>query len=75
MISLDSTMRSNITVGPPIDLLVYANDDLDIKRYRRFTHKDPDLLAIQNQWEETLRNAARKLPAIKFDGAKIKQPL
>jgi putative proteasome-type protease len=68
MISIDSTMRSNITVGPPIDLLIYEQDALEITRYRRFTHKDPDLLAIQNQWEEALRRAAQELPKIVFDG-------
>jgi putative proteasome-type protease len=68
MISLDSTMRSNITVGPPIDLVVYEKDSLEITRYRRFTHKDPDLLTIQNQWEESLRRAAQALPIIEFDG-------
>jgi putative proteasome-type protease len=68
MISIDSTMRSNITVGPPIDLLVYQADELAVTRYRRFTHKDPDLLSIQNQWEDSLRRAARELPAITFDG-------
>jgi putative proteasome-type protease len=69
MISIDSTMRSNITVGPPIDLVVYEKDMLAITKYRRFTHKDPDLLHIQNQWEESLRRAARELPAIVFDGS------
>jgi putative proteasome-type protease len=36
MISLDSTMRSNVTVGPPIDLMVYGRDELQITRHRRF---------------------------------------
>src|SRR5205807_9922805 len=51
LISLDSTMRSNVTVGPPIDLLVYSRDDLDFLRQRRFADRDPDLLAIQSHWE------------------------
>jgi putative proteasome-type protease len=69
MISIDSTMRSNITVGPPIDLVMYEKDTLEITKYRRFTHKDPDLLHIQNQWEESLRRAAQQLPSIVFDGS------
>lgn len=69
MISIDSTMRSNITVGPPIDLLIYEKDSFEITRYRRFTHKDQDLLTIQNRWEESLRRAAQELPVIMFDGA------
>jgi putative proteasome-type protease len=46
LISIDSTMRSNVTVGPPIDLLVYTRDELRSRRHRRFLEKDPDLLAV-----------------------------
>ena len=67
MISLDSTMRSNVTVGPPIDLLIYARDELRITRHRRFTGKDPDLLGIHTQWEFALRKAVQELPGIRFD--------
>jgi putative proteasome-type protease len=69
LISLDSTMRSNVTVGPPIDLLVYARDELRVVRYRRFPDRDPDpdLLAIQAQWEQTLRQAVQALPPVKFE--------
>src|SRR5947209_10674183 len=44
LISLDSTMRSNVTVGPPIDLMTYAAGDLRLTRHRRFTENDPHLL-------------------------------
>ncbi len=67
LISLDSTMRSNVTVGPPIDLLVYERDDLTIRKQRRFSERDPDLAAIQAQWEQTLRGAVQALPPIQFD--------
>ncbi len=67
MISLDSTIRSNVTVGPPIDLLVYAKDELKITRYRRFAAKDPDLLAVHAQWEQALRRAVQELPPVRFD--------
>ena len=66
LISLDSTMRSNLTVGPPVDLLVYAHDDLDIYRQRRFADKDPDLRGVRTQWEQTLRKGVTELPAITF---------
>src|SRR6267142_3492049 len=66
LISLDSTMRSNITVGPPIDLLLYARDELKISQWRRFDDKDPDLLRTRTQWEQTLRKAVQELPAVKF---------
>jgi putative proteasome-type protease len=67
LISLDSTMRSNITVGPPIDLAVYAANDLRITRYRRFAAQDPDLREIHLRWEHALRKAVLELPAIRFD--------
>ena len=65
LISLDSTMRSNVTVGPPIDLLIYPTDSFSIDRYRRFTDKDPDLLDIHSRWERALRGAVQDLPPIK----------
>jgi putative proteasome-type protease len=67
LISLDSTMRSNVTVGPPIDLVLYSADELQITRYRRFGPDDPDLRAIHTQWEQSLRKAVQELPAVRFD--------
>jgi putative proteasome-type protease len=67
LISIDSTMRSNVTVGPPIDLLVYGRDELRFTRYRRFPEKDPDLLAVHSQWEQALRKAVQELPPVSFD--------
>jgi len=67
MISIDSTIRSNVTVGPPIDLLMYAPDDLKITRYRRFADKDADFVRIHSQWEQALRKAVSELPPIQFE--------
>lgn len=70
LISIDSTMRSNVTVGPPIDVLVYRDGELRVRRYRRFTSKDPDLQRMQYQWEHALRRAVLELPEVVFeDGA------
>lgn len=66
LISLDSTMRSNVTVGPPIDLLVYGRDEFKLDRYRRFPERDPDLLAIHAQWEQALRQAVQALPPVRL---------
>lgn len=67
LISMDSTMRSNVTVGPPIDILMYRADELCITRHRRFHAKDPDLREIHENWERALRRAVLDLPAICFD--------
>ena len=66
LLSLDSTMRSNVTVGPPIDLLAYAADELDVTRHRRFAADDPDLAKIGSRWEQALRQAVSRLPAVRL---------
>jgi putative proteasome-type protease len=66
LLSLDSTMRSNVTVGPPIDLLAYGADEFEITRLRRFAASDPDLIKIGMRWEQALRQAVGRLPQIRF---------
>lgn len=68
LLSLDSTMKSNVTVGPPIDLLAYSVDELEITRHRRFANDDPDLAKIRLRWEQALRQAVLKLPDVRFRG-------
>ena len=73
LISMDSTMRSNVTVGPPIDLVLYEKDTLEITKRRRLTSIDPDMRDIHQQWELALRRGVTDLPEIDFEtfGQKI----
>ena len=64
LISLDSTMKSNVTVGPPIDLIMYPNNELDVRRRRRFEPDDPLLTDIRQRWDRLLRDAVQTLPII-----------
>jgi putative proteasome-type protease len=66
VLSLDSTMRSNVTVGPPIDLLLYYEDELIIRQHRRLKENDPDLLEIHAGWETSLRKIVSDMPSIRF---------
>ncbi len=66
LLSMDSTMKSNVTVGPPVDLLVYQTDELEITRQRRFAADDPDLGKIRVRWEQALRQAVLRLPEVRF---------
>jgi len=66
LLSLDATMRSNVTVGPPFDLLLYKKDSLQITRYRRVSAGDRDLNLIHSSWEQSLRRAVEQLPDIEF---------
>jgi len=62
MVSFDSTMRSNISVGLPIDLLVYEVDSLGIKLRRRVDESDPYFQMVHTQWGEGLRRVFAQLP-------------
>jgi putative proteasome-type protease len=55
LVSFDSTMRSNISVGLPIDLLVYETDALSVKMQRRIEETDPYFQMVHTQWGEGLR--------------------
>jgi putative proteasome-type protease len=66
LLSLDSTMKSNVTVGPPIDLVAYPTDELEITRQRRFAEGDPDLAKIRVRWEQLLRQSILRLPELRF---------
>jgi putative proteasome-type protease len=66
LLSFDAAMRSNVTVGPPIEMLLYENDKLDFDCYRRFGGDDPELKLIHRSWERSLRRAVEDLPKIQF---------
>lgn len=67
LLSFDATMRSNVTVGPPIDLLLYEKNSFTIDRHRRLEAFDPDLTLIHASWEQSLRRAVEQLPDVHFD--------
>jgi putative proteasome-type protease len=61
LISFDSTMRSNISVGPPLDVLVYTRDSLEIGLQHRLDEGDPYLGLIRQQWGEGLKRVFTEL--------------
>jgi len=67
LLSFDATMRSNVTVGPPIDLLIYRKNSFEVTRHRRLAALDQDLNLIHASWEQSLRRAVEQLPEIQFD--------
>jgi putative proteasome-type protease len=69
LLSIDSTIRSNVTVGPPIDLAIYTAGEMNVTRRRRFPESDPELLAIHAEWEQWLRKAVAALPSVTLDPA------
>jgi putative proteasome-type protease len=70
ILSMDATIRSNVTVGPPIDMLIYRTNALTVTDQRRFTENDPCLTEIHGQWEQGLRSIVAELPDIDFKSEK-----
>jgi putative proteasome-type protease len=62
LVSMDSTLRSNLTVGMPIDLLVYRRDQCTAELKRRITENDAYFTMIRTRWSEALRDAYRVMP-------------
>ena len=62
IVSFDSTMRSNISVGLPIDLAVYETDSLKLKLQKRIEESDPYFRMVHTQWGEGLRRVFAELP-------------
>jgi len=65
LVSIDSTMRANISVGPPIELAVYARDRFDPIHRLNLGAGDTLLTETQKRWSEGLRQAFQQLP--RFD--------
>ena len=66
LVSFDLTMRSNLSVGMPIDLICYERDSLEVRWRRRFDDGDPYFAALGNQWSEGTRQVFRQLPDLRW---------
>ena len=69
LISMDSTLRSNLSVGLPMDLLVYRRGTLKIELRRRLTEEDPYFRMVRDRWSAALREAYQALPRPGWMGA------
>jgi putative proteasome-type protease len=66
LVSFDSTMRSNLSVGMPIDLIAYQRDALAVKMRRRFAQGDPYFSRLSKDWSEGVRSVFRQLPELEW---------
>ncbi len=57
LVSFDSTMRSNMSVGPPIDVLLYRTDTFEIGHRASLEADDPYFSALSAKWSESLNRA------------------
>ena len=64
LVSMDSTMRSNVTAGPPIELLSYVTDSLRFNKRLVLEEDNPYLLELRRAWQEGLKQAFENLPSL-----------
>ncbi|WBY16253.1 proteasome-type protease [Erythrobacteraceae bacterium WH01K] len=66
MVSFDSTLKANLSVGLPLDLMVIERDKYEPTHERRITADDPYFEAISSRWGDALREAFHSLPDYTF---------
>jgi len=68
LVSLDSTMKSNLTVGPPLDLVILRRDALAIRHRLRMDLDTPYYAALKKAWGEQLERVFREtLPKFEWE--------
>jgi len=67
LVSMNSTIRSNLTVGPPIDLVIYEKDSLNGGRKLHLTESDPFAKQLSEAWNAGLVKALQNLPRFEWE--------
>ena len=68
LISMDSTLKSDLTVGPPIDFTVYRKDEYKIASQKCLNLHDKDYANVCNQWSDGIFKIFNSFP--RFDWEK-----
>ncbi len=71
LISMDSTIRSNVSVGPPVELLIYRNNSFNLNEYYCFQDDDKYMLNLRRFWENKLQEAFSQLPPLDEQFSKL----
>lgn len=68
LVSFDSTIKANLSVGLPLDLITYETNTLEIGTTKRFERDDKYVQKISRSWGTALKSALKALPDYEFDG-------
>ena len=76
LVSLDSTMKSNLTVGPPLDLAIVPRDALRVTHKLRLDLDTPYYAALKKAWGEELERVFRDaLPKFEWEADPTQQTM
>ncbi|NOT85754.1 MAG: peptidase [Methylococcaceae bacterium] len=64
LLSMDSTIRSNASVGLPVEMLIYRKDSFNLDGYYCFDDDDDYMVQLRRSWEHKLREAIGALPPL-----------
>ena len=64
LVSMDSTIRSNASVGAPVEMLIYRKNSFSLDEYYCFDDDDDYMLQLRRNWETKLREAIAALPSL-----------
>lgn len=67
LLSMDSTMKSNISVGPPINLIMYETDSFNLRHTLELRLGAPYIAKIRKLWETSVRQAFEAIPNIEWE--------
>jgi putative proteasome-type protease len=67
LVSIDSTIRSNLSVGPPIELLHYRDHSFDLSHHEVFREDDKYLRALRESWNSGLQAVFNDLPPFDWE--------
>jgi putative proteasome-type protease len=67
LVSMNSTIRSNVTVGLPLELLLSRTDAFDEGRRLVMTENDPFYRSLSEAWSDGLKRALNSLPAFDWE--------
>ncbi|MER8365793.1 peptidase [Mesorhizobium sp. M0306] len=62
LVSFDSTLKSNLSVGLPLDLLFYEKDTFKVGLKKRINQDDQYYRTISDSWSNALKTAFASLP-------------
>jgi putative proteasome-type protease len=62
LISMDSTIKSNLSVGLPLDLMCYERNSLKVTRHKFIDSRDEYFASIRGAWAEQLKKVFNELP-------------
>ena len=67
LVSLEATVRSNITVGPPFQLAIYQKDSFSLSRHVTIKENSSFYTAFRSAWQEGVKQAFTKLPPFEWE--------